>query len=130
MSNRSKFILPRRYLHLTAKPTSNNILPPFPFPPSPGSYTPSSLDLAAEYEKAKAASEKATEASTVNYTKKRSIAGEVKHYREQKEEIERWEELKKERVSFTSLTLGLVRRGGRWRGCGYGCGSARGADGC
>jgi hypothetical protein len=35
----------------------------------------------------------------VNYTKKRSIAGEVRHYREQKEEIERWEEMKQEKVS-------------------------------
>jgi structural maintenance of chromosome 1 len=51
-----------------------------------------------EYERAKAASEKATDASTVNYTKKRSIAGEVKHYREQKEEIQRWEEMKLEKV--------------------------------
>lgn len=59
----------------------------------------SSLDLAAEYERAKVASEKATETSTVNYTKKRSIAGEVKHYREQKDEIERWEQMKEEHVS-------------------------------
>lgn len=56
------------------------------------------MDLAAEYEKAKVASDKATEASTLNYTKKRSIAGEFKHYKEQKEEVERWEALKVEQV--------------------------------
>jgi len=45
----------------------------------------------------------------VNYTKKRSIAGEVRHYREQKEEIERWEEMKQEKVR----RLGFGMMGGR-----------------
>jgi len=51
----------------------------------------------------------------VNYTKKRSIAGEVRHYREQKEEIERWEEMKQEKVGL-GLGLGLrgVMEGGWW----------------
>ena len=69
----------------------------------------SSLDLAAEYEKAKVASEKATETSTVNYTKKRSIFGEVKHYREQKEEIAKWEKMKEDQVrTYLLYELGQI----------------------
>ncbi|WVR05191.1 hypothetical protein IAU60_002203 [Kwoniella sp. DSM 27419] len=50
-----------------------------------------SLDLAPAYEAAKAAQDKATEASTSNYAKKRSMITEVKHFKEQKEEIRLWE---------------------------------------
>ncbi|WVW83042.1 hypothetical protein I302_105059 [Kwoniella bestiolae CBS 10118] len=53
-----------------------------------------SLDLAPAYEAAKAAQDKATEASTANYAKKRSIITEVKHFKEQKEEILQWEKLR------------------------------------
>lgn len=63
----------------------------------------SSLDLAPFYEAAKAAQEKATEASSTNYAKKRSMLTEAKHFREQQEEIKQWERLNdsKVRVYYT-----------------------------
>ncbi|WWC61082.1 uncharacterized protein I303_103660 [Kwoniella dejecticola CBS 10117] len=67
-----------------------------------------SLDLASAYEAAKASQEKATEASTANYAKKRSIITEVKHFKEQKEEIMQWEKLKDARDL-------LVQRHALWR---------------
>jgi structural maintenance of chromosome 1 len=59
----------------------------------------SSLELAPAYNAAKAAQEKATEASTSNYTKKRGMLTEVKHFKEQKEEVKQWERLRDEKVS-------------------------------
>ncbi|TFY68970.1 hypothetical protein EVJ58_g695 [Rhodofomes roseus] len=56
-----------------------------------------SLELAGEYEKAKEAQERATENATFNFTKRRGIAGEIKQYREQKTEAERFEALGQER---------------------------------
>ncbi|KAM6496344.1 condensin complex subunit SMC1 [Amanita muscaria] len=50
-----------------------------------------SLELAGEYEKAKQEQEKATENATFNFTKRRGIAGEIKQYKEQKGEAERFE---------------------------------------
>ncbi|KAF8068609.1 condensin complex subunit SMC1 [Lyophyllum atratum] len=52
-----------------------------------------SLELAPEYEKAKEAQERATENATFNFTKRRGIAGEIKTYKEQKGEAERFESL-------------------------------------
>ncbi|KAG6813644.1 hypothetical protein H0H92_008881 [Tricholoma furcatifolium] len=52
-----------------------------------------SLELADEYEKAKEAQERATENATFNFTKRRGIAGEIKQYKEQKGEAERFESL-------------------------------------
>lgn len=63
------------------------------------SITISSLDLAPSYEAAKAAQEKATEASSTNYAKKRSMLTEAKHFREQQEEIKQWERLNDSKVS-------------------------------
>ncbi|KAG6915096.1 hypothetical protein DXG01_013475 [Tephrocybe rancida] len=56
-----------------------------------------SLELAGEYEKAKEAQERATENATFNFTKRRGIAGEIKQYKEQKGEAERFESLCAER---------------------------------
>ncbi|PPQ75489.1 hypothetical protein CVT24_013353 [Panaeolus cyanescens] len=56
-----------------------------------------SLDLAAEYEKAKEAQERATENATFNFTKRRGIAGEIRQYKEQKSEAERFKLLCDER---------------------------------
>ncbi|TFK38253.1 condensin complex subunit SMC1 [Crucibulum laeve] len=56
-----------------------------------------SLELAAEYEQAKEAQERATENATFNFTKRRGIAGEIKQYKEQKGEAERFEGLVQER---------------------------------
>ncbi|THU82274.1 condensin complex subunit SMC1 [Dendrothele bispora CBS 962.96] len=56
-----------------------------------------SLELAAEYEKAKEEQDKATENATFNFTKRRGIAGEIKQYKEQKGEAERFEMLAQER---------------------------------
>ncbi|KAK0449845.1 condensin complex subunit SMC1 [Desarmillaria tabescens] len=52
-----------------------------------------SLELAAEYEKAKEDQERATENATFNFSKRRGIAGEIKQYKEQKGEAERFEAL-------------------------------------
>ncbi|KAJ3549243.1 hypothetical protein NMY22_g966 [Coprinellus aureogranulatus] len=56
-----------------------------------------SLELAGEYEKAKEEQDKATENATFNFTKRRGIAGEIKQYKEQKTEAERFEGLCQER---------------------------------
>ncbi|KAI0808015.1 condensin complex subunit SMC1 [Fomes fomentarius] len=56
-----------------------------------------SLELAPDYEKAKEALERATENATFNFTKRRGIAGEIKQYKEQKGEAERFEQLCDER---------------------------------
>jgi structural maintenance of chromosome 1 len=57
-----------------------------------------SLELAQEYEKAKEAQDRATENATFNFTKRRGIAGEIKQYKEQKGEAERFESLCNEKV--------------------------------
>ena len=57
-----------------------------------------SLELAGEYEKAKEAQDRATENATFNFTKRRGIAGEIKQYKEQKGEVERFEALVREKV--------------------------------
>ncbi|KAJ8472469.1 hypothetical protein ONZ51_g8497 [Trametes cubensis] len=56
-----------------------------------------SLELAPDYEKAREALERATENATFNFTKRRGIAGEIKQYKEQKTEAERFEALCQER---------------------------------
>ncbi|KAK4689768.1 structural maintenance of chromosome 1, partial [Tremellales sp. Uapishka_1] len=68
----------------------------------------SSLDLAPAYIKAKEAQEKATEASTSNYTKKREMMTEAKHFKEQRDEIRQWEELKNQKDA-------MVQRHFLWR---------------
>ncbi|KIY73713.1 condensin complex subunit SMC1 [Cylindrobasidium torrendii FP15055 ss-10] len=50
-----------------------------------------SLELAAEYDKAKQAQEQATENATSNFTKRRGFAGEMKQYKEQKSEADKYE---------------------------------------
>jgi structural maintenance of chromosome 1 len=57
-----------------------------------------SLELSQEYEKAKEAQERATENATFNFTKRRGIAGEIKQYKEQKGEAERFESLCDQKV--------------------------------
>ncbi|KAG5644198.1 hypothetical protein DXG03_008861 [Asterophora parasitica] len=52
-----------------------------------------SLELTGEYERAKEAQDRATENATFNFTKRRGIAGEIKQYKEQKGEAERFESL-------------------------------------
>ncbi|KAF8957847.1 condensin complex subunit SMC1 [Flammula alnicola] len=56
-----------------------------------------SLELASEYEKAKEAQERATENATFNFTKRRGIAGEIKQYKEQKSEADRFDALCQEK---------------------------------
>ncbi|KAF8137566.1 RecF/RecN/SMC, partial [Boletus edulis] len=56
-----------------------------------------SLELAPEYEKAKEGQERATENATFNFTKRRGITGEIRQYKEQKGEAERFEDLCQER---------------------------------
>lgn len=56
-----------------------------------------SLELAGEYERAKDAQERATENATFNFNKRRGIAGEIRQYKEQKGEAERFAALGEER---------------------------------
>jgi structural maintenance of chromosome 1 len=60
----------------------------------------SSLDLAQQYEAAKYAQDKATEASNANFAKKRGMVAEVRHFEEQKSEYRQWEKLRNATVSF------------------------------
>lgn len=57
-----------------------------------------SLELAPEYEKAKEAQERATENATFNFTKRRGITGEIRQYKEQKNEVDRYEKLCQQKV--------------------------------
>lgn len=57
-----------------------------------------SLELAGEYDKAKEAQERATENAAFNFIKRRGIAGEIKQYKEQKNEVDRFEALLQELV--------------------------------
>ncbi|KAI8840072.1 RecF/RecN/SMC [Chytriomyces cf. hyalinus JEL632] len=57
-----------------------------------------SLELKTEYERLKTVLEKATEASTVNFNKKRGINAEMKQVKEQKEEVERFQKLLTQRT--------------------------------
>ncbi|KAJ3248105.1 Structural maintenance of chromosomes protein 1 [Chytriomyces hyalinus] len=57
-----------------------------------------SLELKTEYERLKTVLEKATEASTVNFNKKRGINAEMKQVKEQKEEVERFQKLLAQRT--------------------------------
>lgn len=56
-----------------------------------------SLELAGEYDKAKEEQERATENATFNFNKRRGITGELKQYKEQKGEAERFEALCQEK---------------------------------
>nr|WJN25068.1 condensin complex subunit [Pseudozyma thailandica] len=57
-----------------------------------------SLELKDEYERAKEAQERATDNSTFNFNKRRGINSELKQFREQKSEAEKFERLQRERV--------------------------------
>ncbi|CEH19151.1 cohesin complex subunit psm1 [Ceraceosorus bombacis] len=56
-----------------------------------------SLEYKEAYEAAKAAQDRAIEQSTYSFNKRRGINGELKTYREQKSEAEKWERLQSER---------------------------------
>lgn len=58
-----------------------------------------SLELAREYEEAKKSQDKATESSTFNFTRRRGIMAEIKQFKEQKTEADKFEKLLDERVS-------------------------------
>lgn len=58
-----------------------------------------SLELAADYDKAKDAQDRATANSTENFHNKREIAKEFKAYKEHKTEASKLTRLKRERVS-------------------------------
>lgn len=66
-----------------------------------------SLELAAEYEKAKDDQDRAAETATSNFTKRRGIAGEIKQYREQKSEADKYENKCNERVGKSHMLLCL-----------------------
>jgi structural maintenance of chromosome 1 len=69
-----------------------------------------SLELAAEYERARAAQERATENATFNFNRRRGIAGEIKQYKEQKTEAERFEALCEQRVcNFFGLISKIIQ---------------------
>jgi structural maintenance of chromosome 1 len=64
-----------------------------------------SLELAPEYEKAKEAQERATENATFNFTKRRGITGEIRQYKEQKNEVDRYEKLYRRKVRYGFTTV-------------------------
>ena len=64
-----------------------------------------SLELAPEYEKAKEAQERATENATFNFTKRRGITGEIRQYKEQKNEVDRYENLCQQKVRFEIMAV-------------------------
>jgi len=66
-----------------------------------------SLELAREYDEAKKTQDKATESSTFNFTKRRGIMAEIKQFKEQKSEAEKFEKLMNERVGIGGLLLRL-----------------------
>jgi structural maintenance of chromosome 1 len=57
-----------------------------------------SLELAGEYDESQKGQERATENATFNYTKRRGINGEIKQFKEQKAEAQRFEKLVDQRV--------------------------------
>ena len=57
-----------------------------------------SLELAADYERTKKAVEKASENATESFNKKRSFAGEIKVFKDQMTEAQRFEDLLAKRV--------------------------------
>ncbi|KAG8997801.1 Structural maintenance of chromosomes protein 1 [Tulasnella sp. JGI-2019a] len=59
-----------------------------------------SLELADAYEAARAGQDRATENATFHFSKRRGIAGEIKQFREQKTEAERFEHLLAKRDSL------------------------------
>jgi structural maintenance of chromosome 1 len=63
------------------------------------------LELKPEYEKLKALQDKAIEASTLNFNRKRGIHAEMKQFKEQKEEAERFEKLVNQRVCYKPLII-------------------------
>lgn len=52
-----------------------------------------SLELKQEYDELKELLEKATEVSSINYTKKRGINAEMKLFRQQKDDVVKYETL-------------------------------------
>lgn len=66
-----------------------------------------SLELAPEYDSAKAEQERATENATFNFSKRRGINGEIKQYKEQKGEAERFESLCTQRVRQRAILQSL-----------------------
>ena len=67
-----------------------------------------SLELAADYENAKKAVERATENATESFVKRRGFAGEIKVFKEQMNEAERYWQ-KSENGTRTTLTTRLAR---------------------
>ncbi len=68
-----------------------------------------SLELAPDYRKAREALERATENATFDFMKRRGIAGEIKQYKEQKGEAERFEALCQDRVGLFVTFLRCAR---------------------
>jgi structural maintenance of chromosome 1 len=69
-----------------------------------------SADLKDEYNQAKNSMDKAVESSTFNYNKRRGINSELKQFKEQKSEAERYEKLLDEKVSksYNRYALAII----------------------
>lgn len=67
-----------------------------------------SLDLKLDYDRLKEELEKATEHSTSNFNKKRGINAEMRQFKEQKEELERFEKLNHVKVSWSIVVRWLL----------------------
>lgn len=64
-----------------------------------------SLELANDYERTKKAVEKASESATESFNKKRSFAGEIKVFKEQMTEADRFEELLGKKVRLCAFSV-------------------------
>lgn len=64
-----------------------------------------SLELANDYERTKKAVEKASESATESFNKKRSFAGEIKVFKEQMMEADRFEELLGKKVRLCAFSV-------------------------
>lgn len=64
-----------------------------------------SLELKPEYERLKSIQDKATEQSAMNFNKKKGINAEMKQFKEQKEEAERFEKMMKQKAKQTMTYL-------------------------
>lgn len=59
-----------------------------------------SIELKAEYERLKLLQDQMTEASTLNFNKKKTVQEEMRHFKEQKEEADKYQKLLMKRVFF------------------------------
>jgi structural maintenance of chromosome 1 len=66
-----------------------------------------SFELKSEYDRLKLLQEKASENSAFTFNKKKTVNAEMKQFKEQKEEAQRYEQLLIKQVRFSEVLLSL-----------------------